>query len=232
MCTVTFLPKNNNDFILTSNRDESPLRVTLHPEKYKENSVDLMYPKDVVGGGTWIGVSSKNRLVCVLNGAFVNHQKKDTYRKSRGIIAKDILKEDKLELYLNNLDLNNIEPFTIVIVDWNTSLTLFEIIWDGAKKHISNLPLEAKVWSSSTLYSDSMKTERHQWFGEWEKDNNFSQNKILAFHQSEKGSKENSILMKRPFVETVSITSVNKTDTKIEMLYNDVLHNKTSKVTF
>ena len=63
------------------------------------------------------------------------------------------------------------------------------------------------------------------------KETNFSQSNILTFHQSEIGSKENSILMKRPNVETVSITSVKKTAVKIEMLYNDVLHNKTSKIT-
>ncbi len=36
MCTVTYLPLGNNDFILTSNRDEQPSRETLEPKEYLE----------------------------------------------------------------------------------------------------------------------------------------------------------------------------------------------------
>ena len=83
MCTVTFLPLQNNNFILTSNRDEQRIRETIPPKKYKENGVDLFFPKDKIAGGTWIGTSSNKRLVCVLNGAFKKHKRKDYYKKSR-----------------------------------------------------------------------------------------------------------------------------------------------------
>ena len=62
MCTVTYLPLPNNNFILTSNRDETPLRKTIPPKTYIENGVALIYPKDELAGGTWIGTSNKNRL--------------------------------------------------------------------------------------------------------------------------------------------------------------------------
>ena len=75
MCTVTYFPLGKNDFILTSNRDETPFRKTIPPKKYLENGVELTYPKDELAGGTWIGTSSKNRLVCVLNGAFIKHKR-------------------------------------------------------------------------------------------------------------------------------------------------------------
>ncbi len=74
MCTVTYLPLGNNNFILTSNRDETPLRKTIPPKEYDENGVELTYPKDELAGGTWIGLSDKNRLVCLLNGGFKNIQ--------------------------------------------------------------------------------------------------------------------------------------------------------------
>ena len=61
MCTVTYLPLGNNEFILTSNRDESPVRKTILPKKYFENGVEILYPKDELAGGTWIGTSNKNR---------------------------------------------------------------------------------------------------------------------------------------------------------------------------
>ena len=48
MCTVSFIPLSNEDFILTSNRDESPNRKTLTPQKYEINNVQLLFPKDEV----------------------------------------------------------------------------------------------------------------------------------------------------------------------------------------
>src|SRR5690554_7226187 len=83
MCTVTFIPKTKGDFILTSNRDEAPGRKTFAPEIYQEEGVQLMYPKDAVAGGTWIGLSGKKRAVSLMNGGFVSHIRKPYYRKSR-----------------------------------------------------------------------------------------------------------------------------------------------------
>src|SRR3989339_307952 len=128
MCTVTFLPLSNTDFILTSNRDEQRLRETLPPKIYEVDGVEMLFPKDKVAGGTWIGVSSKKRLVCVMNGGFQKHKRKDNYTKSRGLIAKELLKENSLQPYLENLDLLGVEPFTMVIVDWNKhELNLVEV---------------------------------------------------------------------------------------------------------
>ena len=230
MCTVTFLPLKNSGFILTSNRDETPLRETIPPKKYEENGVEMVFPKDKLAGGTWIGTSSKNRLVCVLNGAFTKHKRVASYKKSRGIIATDILKSDNLEAYIHALDLTNIEPFTMVLVDWNNNnLNLFELVWDAHKKHINKLKNEPKMWSSSTLYTDEFKEIRQNWFAEWLSDTKFTSKSILDFHHSEIGAKEQSILMKRPFVETVSITSIKKEHQEIEMLYEDIIHNQLYK---
>ena len=77
--------------MLISNRDEAVSRKTIPPKLYEENEVSLVYPKDEVAGGTWIGSSSKNRLLCLLNGAFVKHDRKSSYKKSRGIIVKELL---------------------------------------------------------------------------------------------------------------------------------------------
>jgi len=225
MCTVTFLPLDKNNFILTSNRDEQRLRETLTPMQYEEDGVELVFPKDKTAGGTWIGTSSKNRLVCVLNGAFMKHKRKDNYKKSRGVIAKEILKEDNFIQYIENLDLYGIEPFTLVVVDWNDEkLNLFELIWDEDQKHFTKLKHEPKIWSSSTLYTNDIKELRKVWFQNWLEENEFTSENILNFHHSEFGDKEQSVLMKRSYVETVSITSVKKENNTIEMLYEDVVH--------
>ena len=227
MCTVTFLPLPNNNFILTSNRDEQRLRETFAPKKYEENGIEMLFPKDKTAGGTWIGTSSKKRLVCVLNGAFEKHQRKENYNKSRGVIAKEILQEKKFKKYIENLILEDIEPFTMVIIDWNNEeLNLYELIWDETKKYFTKLKNEPKIWSSSTLYKKEMKETRKQWFEDWIALNDFTSENILKFHHSEIGDKEQSILMKRTYVETVSITSVKRGIEGIEMLYEDIVHNK------
>jgi len=233
MCTVTFLPLANNNFILTSNRDEQRLRETFPPKKYEESGVEMLFPKDKTAGGTWIGTSSKDRLICILNGAFLKHKRKDTYKKSRGIIGKEILQTANFIAYIESLNLEEIEPFTMVIVDWNDNqLNLYELIWDEHKKHFNKLENKPKIWSSSTLYSDEMKQVRKQWFQHWIANNEFTSESILKFHHSEIGDKEQSVFMKRSYVETVSITSVKKESNIIEMLYEDVVHQQKAQSSF
>ena len=222
MCTVTYLPIADNQFILTSNRDETPLRKTIPPKKYVEDGVTLTYPKDEIAGGTWIGVSSKNRVVCLLNGGFVNHKRKLPYKMSRGIIVKNILKADNAIAFINDFDFTNIEPFTLILIDWDLKLATYELVWDGVKKHFKPLAQEPKIWSSSPLYTPEMKEEREMWFTNWlENNKKDSLKNILEFHKNNSlGTKETSPKMKRKFVETVSITSIKKEE-NVEISYID-----------
>ncbi|MHB0754283.1 NRDE family protein [Polaribacter sp. M15] len=225
MCTVTYLPIGKNSFILTSNRDETPLRKTIPPKTYIENDVTLTYPKDELAGGTWIGTSHKNRLVCLLNGGFKNHIRELHYKMSRGIIVKNLLATDDAVAYIYNFDFNNIEPFTLILIDWKSEFSIYELVWDGTKKHFKKLPQEPKIWSSSTLYTAEMQLQRKKWFEEWlHKNTFFSQERILNFHKNEQlGSPEISPKMKRNFVETLSITCVKKKGKAIDMTYIDFL---------
>jgi uncharacterized protein with NRDE domain len=71
MCTVTITPlKGQNSFVLTSNRDESPARETLPPKLYDIEGLKMAFPKDVLAGGTWLGISESKRVICLLNGEF------------------------------------------------------------------------------------------------------------------------------------------------------------------
>jgi len=188
MCTVTYIPLGKNDFILTSNRDESPLRETIPPKNYVEEGVKLTYPKDEVAGGTWIGLSDKKRLVCLLNGGFKIHKRAGSYRMSRGVIVKKILKTDNAVREIEDFDFNNIEPFTIVLVDWQKELKAYELVWTGEEKFFKVLEQQPKMWSSSTLYDDSMKKLRNIWFEEWIKNSEeLTQDKILRLLHHKKG---------------------------------------------
>lgn len=226
MCTVTYLPLGANNFILTSNRDETPLRKTISPKDYLEDGVTLTYPKDNLAGGTWIGLSQKKRLVCLLNGGFKKHKRETPYKMSRGVIVKKILVAENAVSFIKEFNFTKIEPFTLVLVDWENQLDAYELVWDGTTKHFKKLLQKPVIWSSSTLYTEEMKAQRQEWFANWlAKNKGYTQEDILEFHQNEDlGDQETSPKMKREFVETVSVTSVKKENSSVNMLYIDLLN--------
>lgn len=224
MCTVTFIPRGFNDFILTSNRDEAPNRETLPPSTYTINDTQLLFPKDTVAGGTWIGLSEKNRLICLLNGGFTTHERKEKYRMSRGIIVTDLLtSEDALDS-INTYDLHDIEPFTIILVDWEKDLKLYELVWDGAKAHLEEKPIAPTIWSSSLLYSEAVKKKRESWFSEFLfKKMRPSEENILDFHKTGgEGDSKTNLIMDRGFVKTKSVTQIQKNAESTSMRYEDI----------
>ena len=223
MCTVTVFYKGNNDFVLTSNRDEAPSRKALPPDFYEVNETKMLFPKDPVSNGTWIGASEKQRLICLLNGGFSIHERKKEYRLSRGVVVKDLLTAEDVERAISNYNLNNIEPFTLVIVDWSLQLRFMELVWDGEKKHFSELPLGAHIWSSSTLYTNTMKQEREGWFSSFEKEEPLTSEKLLQFHKTAgAGNLNYGVVMDRGVVKTTSITQLEKTKGQLKMSYEEI----------
>ncbi len=224
MCTVSFFSKENEDFILTSNRDESPFRNTIPPEVYSVEGVNLLFPKDEKAGGTWIGVSDKKRLICLLNGGFEAHIPKQKYRLSRGVIVTKLLTSDNAVSEIESFNFNDIEPFTIILVDYKDDLHLYEFVWDGAKKHFSEKPLKPIIWSSSLLYSNSIKLKREEWFEEFLKEyQNPSEAEILNFHKTAgEGNNKTNLVMNRGFVRTKSITRIKKVENQVEMKYENL----------
>lgn len=224
MCTITFIPQSDNKFILTSNRDEAPGRETFPPAIYTENGVDLLYPKDAVAGGTWIGSSAKNRVVSIMNGGFVAHKRKATYRKSRGLVVKDLLIADDVVAEINSYNFTDIEPFTVIIVDWNEKLRLFQLVWDGETAHFSKERIQPRVWSSSPLYPSDLKAKREQWFSDFlHKYPEPNLKNLLDFHRNAgDGDTISNLVMDRGFVKTKSITQIVKNENGLEMRYEDL----------
>lgn len=224
MCTITFIPKSNNDFILTSNRDEAPGRETFPPEIYEEDGVQLLYPKDAVAGGTWIGISDRKRVVCLMNGGFVAHERKSFYGKSRGLVVKDLLKAENAKQAIENYNFSEIEPFTAVLVVWEMELQLFQLVWDGEKHHFSEEPLAPHIWSSSPLYPEMLKKKREQWFSSFLLEKvNASKDEMLYFHKNAgEGDVSSNLIMDRGFIKTKSITQIFKNNNAAEMRYEDL----------
>lgn len=227
MCTVSFIYKGDNDFLLTSNRDEGISRRTIEPKYYVDNGVESLYPKDEVAGGTWVGVSSKNRLLCLLNGAFEKHVRKPKYSKSRGLIVKELLEVDDLMKSIREYDFSGVEPFTLILIDWQKDLQLIELVWDEKFAHIKELPLESRIWSSSTLYTDAMKEIRRVWFADYLSENEATSESIFKFHETYGvGDNDIDLQIDRGMLKTVSITAFDKQSEVVNVRYKDLLNNK------
>jgi len=236
MCTVTFLPRDASSFILTSNRDEMTARPSATPPVIKKYSnYKVMYPQDPLGGGSWIASDDRNNAICLLNGAFQRHKPQYPYRHSRGLVVLDFFKFDHLCDFVDFYDLNNIEPFTLVIIH---DFQLYEFRWDGLQKFLRNFSFEhPKVWSSVTLYDAETVIKREKWFAEWlNKETYFTLDRILEFHLfGGEGKKEIDVLMEREdHIKTVSITSILNQNNITTMHYRDILRNEeySASVTF
>ena len=162
MCLVSYIPIKDG-FILSSNRDESPLRSDAIMTKEEVHGHILLYPKDMKGG-SWLYLSNEGNAICVLNGAFVNHKRSLPYKISRGLMMRHYFDFKDASDFIQRYDFVNIESFTMVIKETET---LFEFRWDGMYKYIERLNIdEVYIWSSSTLYTKEEQDIRESLFRE------------------------------------------------------------------
>ncbi len=226
MCTVTFLPKGEDSYILTSNRDETPLRAAAPPSAYAIHGKEVFFPKDPLAGGTWIASDKVRFTLCLLNGAFEKHKHLPPYRLSRGIMVLDFFKYSDVQAFKENYTFEGIEPFTLIIVDSIPTTRIFELRWNEEHLSFKELPNDiAQIWSSSTLYPKAIADQRAGWFEDWlEGRTQFVRSEIIDFHKrGGKGDLWNDFVMKRgDKLQTVSITSIEKTN-QFDMLYEDLL---------
>ncbi len=226
MCTVTYLPTSNKQYILTSNRDEWPGRPTSAPIKHEgPNGLTLLYPTDGMAGGSWIAISSNGATACLLNGAYERHERNPPYRRSRGLVLVDAFAYDSFAEFVMEYNFNDIEPFTLLFIDDGA---VHELRWDGVEGHYSlPNPNKPHIWASATLYTPEYIAKRKSWFDEWLKGHDqFKPEDIMSFHHTGgEGNKYNDIVMNREgLVQTVSITCVVHTNQGVEMIYEDLLN--------
>jgi len=237
MCTVTYLPVGNQEFILTSNRDESTTRkIALPVQQYEINGKKVFYPKDQHANGTWIAHEVNGYTLCLLNGANYPHLAKKEYAKSRGLMLLDFFHFKGPHDFVKRYDFSGIEPFTLIMVASSSEeakVDLFELKWDETKTelitHDSALP---QIWSSVTLYKPNIIEQRRNWFSAWlEKHNNtFLSETILFFHHfGGIGNGENDLVISREDKKTVSICCINKNTAVTEIIYEDIINQKLYK---
>lgn len=221
MCTVIYIPTEHGP-IFSSCRDEDPGRAVAYPPGIKNGKSGLLvYPTDAAARGTWIGVHSKGHLLVLLNGAFKNHEKKPRYKKSRGLIMTELLDtNDPLESW-KKPDLQNIEPFTIVL--WQQG-DLYELVWDGFEKFQKPIPVrQPALWSSATLYPEHVQEKRRNWLKEtWKIKPLQTAREVLDFLQAHHDAEDGFVMSRSKKIQTLSISLVQLHPDQSTFEYHDL----------
>lgn len=225
MCTVSFI-SNDDSLIITSNRDEHIDRPNSYqPKERVINGVRVIFPKDPKAGGTWFAVNENGMVAVLLNGAFKRQKRKENYAKSRGLVVLDVISQPDPEDALKELDLNNIESFTLVI---NQGDKLLEFRWDEKKKHYSKLDFDKNhIWSSVTLYDEAAITKREKLFDRFVKTTDtLTNDKIMDFHLNNQGDHENGFVINRDNgLKTFSVTQAIVNTSKVTLKHLDLVNN-------
>lgn len=225
MCTVSFIPADGKVFI-TSNRDESAERpLALAPVREERDSYSFVGPKDALAGGTWIALRNDGRALVLLNGAIEKHRPHPPYRKSRGQIFWDVFATDDPLTTFGQIDLRDIEPFTLVL--WQKD-ELHELRWDARMKTQTQKDAgTAHLWSSCTLYTSETRQYRETFFQRWlASQRQYSVAAIHAFHlyTDPDGNKDQDIRIDRMGkMLTVSVSCLEISRQRSTFHYSDLV---------
>ena len=229
MCTVVFIPKGEKYFF-ASLRDESPLRpAALAPDIYKDGDAVILSPIDAMAGGTWLGVTASGSVIILLNGGFEKHVRQTNYRKSRGHIVKELLATDLPEENWNLMDMQDVEPYTLVVCNDGK---LFQLVWDGINKHNEMLkPNHPYIWSSATLYGHQARTYRKALFKQWiEMNPSISTPSLLNFFRSYTDSENGFLMNRNEQTKTLSYTFIELLKGEsVKLQYFDLLNDTCHK---
>ena len=228
MCTVTYIPTETG-FLLTSNRDEQVSRPALPPMKYKVHGQTVFFPKEKSAEGTWISTAENLFSLCLLNGGFEKHVQKPPYRKSRGLVLLDFFGYNDVEAYAEDYNFDGIEPFTLIIVYCKGERVLHRLVWNGSQVHLEEKSAQKPhIWSSSTLYDGGTRQEREDWFFEFMFNNPYAtlDDALFFHHFGGGGDHENSIVMQREAVQTISITAIEADATGKRIVHEDLIDKK------
>ncbi|MCB0699803.1 MAG: NRDE family protein [Chitinophagaceae bacterium] len=225
MGTVTYLPYKDKIFI-TSNRDDRPdEHKALAPAVGNYSTGKILFPKDVTTGGTWIGIHNNGNAMAMIKGAFAPHIRKDKYKESRSTIFLKIFDSENPVKKFNEIDLQDIEPFTLIL--WlRQNGTLWEMRWDEYEKFVKSLPADMpNMWSSVTLFDDKMVAARKKCFDQWrEAQENITGDSIRHFHEhGGEGYARLNLSLNKGAVHTLSITSIEISEDRSVMYYNDMV---------
>ncbi|WP_318309747.1 NRDE family protein [Flagellimonas crocea] len=231
MCTVSFVALGNQ-YVITSNRDEHISRpMALKPKEWTIGGIKVLFPKDPKAGGSWFALNENGTVAVLLNGGFVNHVPTGNYAKSRGLVLLDVIASERPHLFLQEMDLLRIEPFTLVLF----TDKLLEFRWDGHQKYFRPLNKEKNhIWSSATLYTDKVIAHRRTLFQNFLGVHpNVSPKDIIDFHSNNHEDFENGFIIDRETgLKTFSVTQTVLNGEETMMRHLDLLNGVSFEVPF
>ncbi|AZQ63586.1 hypothetical protein EI427_15555 [Flammeovirga pectinis] len=227
MCTLSYIPINNLEYIFTSNRDERKSRASAFaPQLHEKNGIKFIAPIDGEALGTWLAASENGRIVCLLNGGFKRHIPTPPYKHSRGKVVLDATLSNDINTYLDTYNFSNIEPFTLIVIDQKEGVEITQFVWDGIEGHKTGLDAKVPhIWSSSTLYDTIQSEQRKERFLNWLNKSDRLSKEILDVHELvDRGDNEAfGLSMQRLEYCTVSTTQLKVSDSTVSMHYHDRL---------
>ena len=132
-----------------------------------------------------------------------------------------------------NIDLQNIEPFTIVLFE---NQKLYQLQWNEIKKETKKLDTnQSYIWSSSTLYSKEIRKKRANWFSTFlDIKPEVNEEELFNFHRyTETENKEHGLVINRnDMLKTLSITQTVIEKNKVAIHYSDLITEKEFSNTF
>ncbi len=205
----------------------------LEPKNYLINNKKITFPKDNKAGGTWYAIDEFSNVLVLLNGAEEKHVLKDNYRKSRGLIVLDLISCNSPFQAWKTIDLENIEPFTIVLFE---NQKLYQLRWNEIEKNNKELDAnESYIWSSSTLYSKEIREQREQWFHTFlDTKPMVNEEELFHFHRyTEVENTEHGLIINRNnSLKTLSITQSIIEKNKVIINYSDLVAKQDFSNTF
>jgi Transport and Golgi organisation 2 len=217
------------------NRDERRTRTrALAPTIFQIGDRSVLMPIDPEGKGTWIAANDAGLVFTLLNVtdvALLGHGRRGPAlsarsagaRKSRGEILQATARATTLNGAQNavqSLPADDYLPFRVVV--WSEH-DMLEMVSDGRGYRVGHGPLHSAVLRTSSSLGDACVTGLRQALFERLLCQILTPAAQDAFHRhSWSDRREVSVLMSRPDARTVSVTTIELYQDRVEMAYHDV----------
>jgi len=207
---------------LVSNRDEEHTRPAAEaPQAHHDRAPAMVFPRDPVGGGTWIGANDRGLIATLLNGN-PPFDHRPPQPRSRGELVRSLLScsdLDDCERALASVDWARYPACRLVVSAAEGARSWW---WDSRELASEQHPADAWLFfTSSGLGDELVAVPRRALWDEWftPGEHPFVRQDLFHRHRwPERG--ELSVNMQRADARTVSCTTVSVEDSAVTMAYH------------
>jgi uncharacterized protein with NRDE domain len=142
MCTLLIATQvwGETPLVIAANRDEALARASAGPELREERGMRIVAPRDLEGGGTWLGLNAAGIFVAITNR---HNGVRHADARSRGQLVLDALAEHTVEdavRHIASLDPQMHNPFHLVVADAARA----DLVWSDGHQYRHD-PLAAGI---------------------------------------------------------------------------------------